>query len=86
VLENLVLPRYETTRLAKMDGQDLEPPAEIVRRSHLEAFTFAKDLLLHRSDRRPVHEYPGLTRFKCKQPISLRPPSKSWLELTAERN
>ncbi len=86
VLGNLVLPHYGTMRLAKIDGQDLEPPAEIVRRSHLESFVCAKDLLLHRSRRRPDQECSGQTRFKCKQPIPLRPPFKSWIEYTAEGN
>jgi hypothetical protein len=103
ILRGIDLPYYEDMRLAKMDGwdlvdaqgegwpfNDLELPAETVRRSHLGAFVAAKDLQLRLSRRRTERERPRSLRLKCKPAISESAPSrlvfKSWLEYTAGEN
>ena len=94
VIAMIDLPYYENMKLAKMDGWDLSnergepwpwpdltPPQETVRKSHLQAFVLAKEILLHHQRMRPDREIRRCVRFQ-PQPVveRLRPAFKSWLD------
>ena len=95
VLSGIVLPRYESLKLAKMDGwdvvdehdqpwpfSDLILPQGIVFKSHLQAFVQAKEIELRRCG-------GGKRRVLASRPIrawATPPPRqrfKSWIELTS---
>lgn len=102
VLPLIVLPYYDDMKLARMDGWDLKdeqgepwpwpdltPPPETVRKSHLQAFMLATEILLQRTHRRPGSDGPKSNRLVIRQErpfepaFKPRPAFKSWMDYTA---
>ncbi len=98
VLSGIVLSRYDSLKLAKMDGwdvvdehdqpwpfSDLILPQDIVARSNFQAFVQAKEIELRRCG-------GGKRRQAASRPIRAwaapppRPRFKSWIELTARED
>lgn len=93
-------PYYANMNLARMDGWDLrnergepwplpylELPAEVVRKSHFNAFVLAKEILLHHQRVRPDRERRSRVLVNRQPPVERRrPPIKSWLEYASGNN
>ncbi len=76
VIRGILLPKYDSIKLAMMDGLiteaemeqgnvppvEFEPSPEVLVRSHLRAFVEAKEILLRRFRRHRDWERPNLTR------------------------